>query len=66
MEDIIKEIKKYRKMFRLNQSTLAMYAGVSTKFISDLENNKKTIQLDKLIAVLNVFNLSLQVVPSKK
>ena len=59
-------IKDYRKRMKLTQKELALYAGVSPKFIIELENNKKTIQMDKLYDVLNVFDLTLDVVHKKK
>ena len=51
---------------KLTQKELALYAGVSPKFIIELENNKKTIQMDKLFDVLDVFDLTLDVVHKKK
>lgn len=61
MESIGKIVKENRKRMKLTQKQLALYAGTSTKFIVELENDKKTIQLDKLYDVLNVFDLELEV-----
>ena len=66
MSNIGEIIKDYRKRMKLTQKELALYAGVSPKFIIELENNKKTIQMDKLYDVLNVFDLTLDVVHKKK
>ena len=65
MKTIGEIVKENRKRMKLTQVELAGYANVSPKFIIELENNKKTIQLDKLYDVLNVFDLVL-VVKSKK
>ena len=59
-------IRENRKRMKLTQVDLAMYANVSHKFIVELENNKKTIQLDKLFNVLNVFNLTIKIVSQKE
>ena len=59
-------VKSYRKKMKLTQVELATYANVSPKFIVELENNKKTIQLDKVYDVLNVFNLTLSVTDKKE
>lgn len=66
MSNIGEIIKDYRKRMKLTQKELALYAGVSPKFIIELENNKKTIQMDKLFDVLDVFDLTLDVVHKKK
>lgn len=65
MKSIGEVVKEYRKKMGLTQVELATYAKVSPKFIIELENDKKTIQLDKLYDVLNVFDLTI-VVKSKK
>lgn len=61
MKTIGEEVKENRKRMGLTQIELARYANVSPKFVIELENNKKTIQLDKLLDVLNVFDLTLSV-----
>lgn len=66
MKSIGECIKENRKRMHLTQTELATYAGVSHKFIVELENNKKTIQLDKLMNILSVFDLTLQVVSQKE
>jgi y4mF family transcriptional regulator len=66
MKTIGETIKENRKRMHLTQLDLAMYAGVSPKFIIEVENNKETIQLNKLVDVLNVFDLGLQVVSKKE
>ena len=59
MEKIAEFVKKYRKILNLTQERLAAYAGVSTKFIIELEASKKTLQIDKVLDVLKVFDATL-------
>ena len=66
MKTIGEVIKEKRKRMKLTQKQVAVYADVSPKFIIELENNKPTIQLDKLYDVLNVFDLTLLVVSKKE
>ena len=65
MNEIGKIVRETRKKLGLDQKTLALYAGVSTKFISELESGKETVQMDKVIAVLKVFNYKLSVESEK-
>lgn len=57
-------VKEERKKNGLNQEDLALYAGVSTKFISQLENGKEALKLDKINQVLAIFDAEL--IPTKK
>ncbi len=53
------EIRARRLQLRLRQGELADLAGVSERFIYALENG--TVQLDKLLAVLNALGLHLEI-----
>ena len=66
MQTIGEIVKENRKRMKLTQQELAMYANVSTKFIIELEKNKKTVQLDKIYDVLNVFDLTIKIVSKKE
>ena len=57
LEDIGHEIKARRKQLGYTQTFLAQYAGVSTSFLSELENGKETIQINKLMLVLNLLGM---------
>lgn len=59
MITLANEIKAKRKELGLTQETLALYAGVSPKFIVELESGKETVRLDKVLAVLRVFDATL-------
>ncbi len=53
------QIRARRKHLRLGQRDLAELAGVSERFVREVETNKATIRLDKLIAVLDALGLEL-------
>jgi len=59
-------VKENRKRIGLTQVQLANYANVSHKFIVELENDKKTIELNKLYDVLNVLDLTISIVSKKE
>jgi y4mF family transcriptional regulator len=53
-------LRDRRRALGLRQSELAELAGVSTRFIGELENGKQTVRLDKLQAVLQVLGLTME------
>ena len=55
------EIRRKRKELGYTQSFLAEYAGISTSFLSDLENGKETIQINKLMKVVGLLGMDLYV-----
>lgn len=59
--DLGAEIRNRRKELGYTQAFLADYAGVSTSFLSELENGKETIQLNKLMEVLSLLGMDLSV-----
>ncbi|HEX9889360.1 MAG TPA: helix-turn-helix domain-containing protein [Nitriliruptorales bacterium] len=54
-------VRTTREGLRLDQETTALLAGVSTRFLRALEHGKPTVQLDKLLAVLDVLGLELRI-----
>ena len=52
-------IKSERKRQGVTQMQLAGIAGTGIRFISDLENGKGTIQVQKLLKVLQTLGLGL-------
>lgn len=52
-------IKQKRKANRLTQVELSERAGVGLRFVRDLEQGKKTLRMDKVNAVLDLFGESL-------
>jgi HTH-type transcriptional regulator / antitoxin HipB len=62
-EDITRTIRERRRSLGLTQDELADLAGCSPRFIRALEAGKKSVQLDKLLQVLEVLGLELRTVP---
>lgn len=54
-------VRARRAQLRLRQEEVADLAGVSERFVYALENGKTTVQLDKVLAVLNAIGLHLEV-----
>lgn len=48
-------VKDKRKVVKLTQPELAEKAGVGLRFIRELEQGKKTLRLDKVNKVLQLF-----------
>jgi y4mF family transcriptional regulator len=61
--EIGKIIKQARKRIGFNQQKAAEYAGVGTRFLSDLENGKSTVQLDLTLKVLKSNGFNVYIVP---
>jgi HTH-type transcriptional regulator/antitoxin HipB len=53
-------VRDRRRQLHLRQDELADLAGVSERFVYALENGKKSVQLDKLLAVLSALGLHLE------
>ncbi len=58
-----KLVRKSRKEQGLSQVEAAGYLNVGTRFLSDLENGKPTIQLEKALHVLNGLGFKIIAVP---
>lgn len=54
-------IREERKSQGLSQTELAHLAGVSLNFVSQLESEKSTVRIDKVLQVLSVLGLELQI-----
>ena len=52
-------MKQLRKKHGSSQVELAMRAGVGLRFVRDLEQGKKTLRMDKVNDVLNLFGETL-------
>ena len=59
VEEIGKLVRAERKRQNVTQLQLAGLAGTGIRFVSDLENGKGTVQLQKLLAVLAALGLGL-------
>lgn len=54
-------VRTYRKKMKLSQARLAGVCNVGIRFISDLENGKPTVELGKVLLVLQGLGLELMV-----
>ena len=54
-------VRSRRRQLRLDQAELADLAGVSERFVYALENGKRTVQLDRVLAVLSALGLHLEI-----
>ena len=55
-------VRTARKAMGLRQDELAAAAGVGLRFLVELERGKPTVQLDRVLSVLQAVGLDLQVV----
>ncbi len=58
--------KQLRKEAKLTQKELAMHAGVSLRFIRDVEQGKQSMRMDKVNQVLMLFGYHLEGVRNGK
>ena len=61
--DLGRYVRQSRRCARMSQSELARKAGIGRRALSELENNKPTLRMDVVNAVLVVFDLQLGPVP---
>ena len=59
IEHLARCIHYHRKQSGLTRVALAKFAGVGKTVIYDIEHGKKSIQLDTLLKILSVLNISL-------
>jgi y4mF family transcriptional regulator len=59
--DLGNAVRTARKRQGLTQSELAARAGVGLRFLSELENGKPTVQLQRTMQVLSALGLTLGV-----
>lgn len=65
VSDLGRIIRAKRKSDGKRQVDLAKKSGVGTRFISDLENGKKTIEMGKVFLVLEALEIQLLTRPKK-
>jgi y4mF family transcriptional regulator len=59
MNSLSKFSKEKRKKLGLTQTQLAERSGVGLRFVRELEQGKKTLQMDKVNQVLHLFGYEL-------
>jgi y4mF family transcriptional regulator len=63
MTKIGQYVKDERKRLKIRQEDFASQAGVSSRFVRDLEQGKESMRLDKVNQVLNVLGMEVGAVP---
>ena len=61
--DLGAAVRSRRKQLGYTQAFLASYAGVSSSYLSDLENGKETIQLNKALEIISLLGMDLFIQP---
>ncbi len=59
-------VKANRKKMKMTQTELALKCGVGLRFMRELEQGKKTLRLDKVNQVLNLFGYEIGPVEIEK
>lgn len=54
------DVRDRRRALRLTQQQLADLAGVSDRFVRSVEQDKQSVQLDKLVDVLDALGMELR------
>ncbi|MDD3375246.1 MAG: helix-turn-helix transcriptional regulator [Candidatus Omnitrophica bacterium] len=55
-------IRKRRKELKLTQKEVSDLCNTGNRFISELENGKPTVQLEKVLKIINALGLEVQIV----
>ena len=53
-------VRRERKRQKVSQIRLSQLADVGTRFVRDLEDGKETVQLDKVLAVLETLGIAVE------
>ena len=53
-------VRHERKRQKVSQIRLSQLADVGVRFVRDLEDGKETVQLDKVLAVLETLGISVE------
>ena len=60
VKDIGLLIKEKRKRINMTQKEAASIAGVGVRFLSELENGKPTLEIDKVLNVARLFGMDIE------
>lgn len=63
IEYIGRLVRKQRRDQKLKQAELASIAGVGTRFVSELENGKSSLEIGRVLQVLHTMGLELSIEP---
>ena len=59
VKEIAELVKQQRKKLAMSQSQASALCNVGTRFLSDLENAKPTLQIDKVLKVAKMFGIKI-------
>ncbi|GAB6146022.1 helix-turn-helix domain-containing protein [Desulfocicer niacini] len=59
-------VRKARKRQKFTQAEAAGYLNVGIRFLSDLENGKSTVQMEKALQVLEGVGYKIMIIPKSK
>ena len=59
VKDLSKLIKEKRLALGMTQADASALCNVGTRFLSELENGKPTLQIDKVLRVANFFGIKI-------
>lgn len=58
-----RQIRKQRRKHGLRQAEVAALAGVGTRFVSELENGKPSLEIGRALRVAAIVGLKISVAP---
>ncbi len=64
MNNLSSTVKMLRKQYNMTQEELSLKSGVGLRFVRDLEQGKKTLRLDKVNQLLDLYNY--EMAPTQK
>ena len=59
VKDLSKLIKQKRMALKMTQADASALCNVGIRFLSELENGKPTLQIDKVLKVANFFDIKI-------
>jgi transcriptional regulator with XRE-family HTH domain len=59
VKDLSKLVKEKRLALGMSQSDASALCNVGIRFLSELENGKPTLQIDKVLKVANFFDIKI-------
>jgi y4mF family transcriptional regulator len=59
-----RQIRRQRRKYGLRQAEVAALAGVGTRFVSELENGKPSLEIGRALRVAMIVGLTVNVEPT--
>ena len=58
-----RQLRRQRRKYGLRQAEVAALAGVGTRFVSELENGKPTLELGRALRVAAIVGIEIRTAP---